>query len=135
MIIDTNVVLDALLFRDPFVHAAAKILGMAERSEIEAFLGATTVTTIDYLIEQSLPEREARAALRHLLELFDVAPVNRAVLERALAMNMRDYEDAVISAAGELVGAEAVVTRNTKDFVKCPLRVLQPDEFLAILKG
>ncbi len=134
-IIDTNVVLDALLSSTPFVQAAAEIFSLAERSEIEAFLVATTVTTIDYLIEQSLPEREARAALHRLLELFDIAPVNRAVLERALAMNLRDYEDAVIAAAGELVGAEAIVTRNPKDFAKCPLRVFQPDEFLAALKG
>ncbi|MDD2708605.1 MAG: hypothetical protein PHV34_11405 [Verrucomicrobiae bacterium] len=50
-------------------------------------------------------------------------------------MNLRDYEDAVLAAAGELVGVEAVVTRNSKDFSKCPLRVFQPDEFLAALKG
>ena len=124
-----------LLARTPFVQPAVEIFGLAERSEIEAFLCATTVTTIDYLIKQSLPEREARSALRQLLELFDIAPVNRSVLDRALDMKMRDYEDAVISAAGELVCAEAVVTRNSKDFVKCPLRVFQPDEFLTVLKG
>jgi len=135
VIIDTNVILDALLSRKPFAKAAVEIFALSEHSEIEAFLCATTVTTIDYFIERSLTEREARNTLRRLLELFDVAPVNRAVLERALAMNMRDYEDAVISAAGELVGAEAIVTRNIKDFVKCPLRVFQPDEFLAALKG
>ncbi len=135
VIIDTNVVLDALLSRSPFAEAAVEIFGLAEHSEIEAFLCATTVTTIDYLIEQSLPEREARSALRRLLDLFDVAPVNRSVLQRALSMNMRDYEDAVIVAAGELIGADAIVTRNAKDFVKCPIRVFQPDEFLAALKG
>ena len=134
-IIDTNVVLDALLARDPFAPAAVAIFSLAEHSEIEAFLCATTVTTVDYFLEQALPEREARKALRQLLGLFEVAPVNRSVLERALALNMRDYEDAVISAAGELVGAEAVVTRNAKDFTKCPLRVFQPDEFLTLLKG
>jgi predicted nucleic acid-binding protein len=135
VIVDTNVVLDALLARTPFVQQAAEIFSLAERSEIEAFLGATTVTTIDYLIGQSLPQREARAALRKLLELFDVAPVNRAVLERALTMNLRDYEDAVLVVAGELVGAEAIVTRNAKDFTKGPLRVFQPDEFLAALRA
>ena len=135
VIIDTNVVLDALLSRAPFDSDAVEILGRVERSEIEAYLCATTVTTIHYFIEQSLSELETRKALQTLLKLFEVAPVNRSVLERALAMNLRDYEDAVISAAGELVGAEAVVTRNAKDFAKSPLRVFQPDEFLATLKG
>lgn len=135
VVIDTNIVLDALLARPPFVQAAAEIFGLAERSEIEAYLCATTVTTIDYLLERALSEREARSALRRLLGLFDVAPVNRLVLERALAMGLRDYEDAVIASAGELVGAEAVVTRNAKDFARCPLRVYQPDEFLAVLRG
>ncbi len=135
MVIDTNVVLDALLARNPFDQAAIEIFGLAERSEIEAFLCATTVTTIDYLLEQSLPERQARSALRRLLELFDVAPVNRSVLERALVMDMRDYEDAVIAGAGELVGAEAVVTRNLKDFVRCPVTVFEPDELLTVVRG
>ncbi len=134
-IIDTNVVLDALLDRSPFAQVATEIFRLTECSEIEAFLCATTVTTIDYFIGQSLTRRESRSALRRLLELFDVAPVNRSVLERALSMDMRDYEDAVIAGAGELVGAETIITRNAKDFVRCPLRVFQPDEFLIALRS
>jgi predicted nucleic acid-binding protein len=135
VIVDTNVVLDALLSRQPFVGHATEIFGLAERSQIEALLCATTVTTIDYFMERSLPRRESRDALQRLLGLFEIAPVNRPVLERALAMSMRDYEDAVLTAAGELVGAEAIVTRNVKDFGRSPLRVFHPDEFLAAMKG
>ena len=134
-LIDTNVVLDALLGRKPFAKYAAAIFALAERSRIEAFLCPTTVTTIDYFMERSLPTPEARKAIGRLLKIFEIAPVNRSVLERALALKMRDYEDAVLIASAELVGAEVIVTRNVKDFVRSPLRIFQPDEFLAALNG
>ena len=46
-ILDTNVVLDVLLARKPFVEPTSKIFSLAEQSEIEGFLCATTVTTVN----------------------------------------------------------------------------------------
>ena len=60
VILDTNVVLDVLLARQPFALAAAKIFALAEQSRIQAWVCATTVTTIDYLLLQSLSRKKAR---------------------------------------------------------------------------
>ncbi len=130
VIVDTNVVLDVLLSRQPFASAAAKVFALTEQSRIEAWVCATTVTTIDYLLSQSLPRDKAREAVRGLLTIFDVALVNKSVLERALASPMRDFEDAVVAEAGVLAGARMIVTRNTRDFSRASLPVLTPQEFL-----
>jgi len=129
-IVDTNVVLDLLLARRPFVLNAAKLFELAERSFIEVWICATTVTTVDYLLSQSLPRNKAREAVHGLLTIFDVALVNRSVLERALASPMRDFEDAVLAEAGALAGARVIITRNTRDFSRSPLPALTPQEFL-----
>jgi len=84
ILVDTNVVLDLLLARKPFVSDAARIFTMVERGSVEDVLCATTFTTIDYLLGQSLSEFEAREAVRKLLSLFEVAPVNRVVLAAAI---------------------------------------------------
>lgn len=131
VMVDTNVVLDLFLARQPFVVAAAEVFGLVERSRIEGLFCATTVTTIHYLLTQNLPGAAAGQALRNLLELFEVAPVNRAVLEEALESKVADFEDAVIDQAGRLAGAEAVITRNQRDFRFATLKVLGPDELLA----
>ena len=135
IVLDTNVVLDVLLAREQFVAAAAEVFALAERSEVEGFLCATTVTTVDYLVGQRLPAADARQAIWRLLSLFDVAVVNRAVIERALRSKIADFEDAVLDEAGQLAGAETIVTRDTKDFRHAQLKVLDPQEFLSHLRS
>lgn len=133
VLVDTNVVLDVLLARRPFVGASAAVFAMIEQSRIEGLLCATTATTLDYLLTRSMPPPAARKTLRRLLELFDIAPVNRAVLEEALKSKITDFEDAVLDQAGRLAGADVVVTRNQRDFRHASLKVLGPDELLASL--
>jgi predicted nucleic acid-binding protein len=134
ILVDTNVVLDLLLDRPPFAESAARVFSLTENSEVEAFLCATTVTTIDYLLTQSMSRPAAKKALQRLLELFEIAPVNRSVIEEALQSRMTDFEDAVLSYAANLVGATAVVTRNTKDFRYSPVKALDPSEFLSVFE-
>ncbi len=130
-ILDTNVVLDVLLAREPFARGAVAIFCLAEESRIDAFLCATTITTVDYLLTRSLPVSKARDALRKLIGLFEIATVNRPVIERALESKIHDFEDAVLDEAGQMAGVTAIVTRNTKDFAGSALKVFEPSEFLA----
>jgi len=134
VIVDTNVVLDVLLARRSFVESASRVFALVEQSRIEASLCATTVTTVDYLLTQSLSRDEGRQALRGLLELFEIAPVNRPVIEEALQSKVKDFEDAVLEQAGRLTGAEAIITRNTKDFRKSSIKALDPTELLSALE-
>jgi predicted nucleic acid-binding protein len=135
VILDTNVVLDLLLAREPFVKSAVDIFCLVETSRIEACLCATTFTTIDYLLTRSLPVSDSRDALKRLISLFEIAPVNRSVIARALACRMNDFEDAVLAEAGHMVGASSIVTRNVKDFAMSGLKVFDPDEFLAVISA
>jgi predicted nucleic acid-binding protein len=135
VIVDTNVVLDVLLEREPFVKAAVDVFCLVEESRIDAFLGATTITTIDYLLTQALPASKVRDTLRKLISLFEIATVNRSVIERALWSKIRDFEDAVLDEAGQMVGVDSVVTRNTKDFAGSALKVFDPYELLAQING
>lgn len=131
VLVDTHVVLDVLLNRTPFVASSAKIFSLTETSEITSYLCATTLTTVDYLLLQSLEKRQSRKALSHLMGMFEVAPVNRTVLESALSSKIKDFEDAVIEQSAVLVGAQIIITRNTKDYKNSVVRALDPIEFLA----
>ena len=128
---DTNVVLDVQLEREPFVQAAVDVFCLVENSRIQAFLCATTITTIDYLLMRSLSAAKARKALWNLVSLFEIATVNRPVIERALDSKIRNFEDAVLDEAGQLAEVESIVTRNMKDFARSALKVFDPTEFLA----
>ena len=128
-------VLDVLLGRDPFVKPAVDLFRLVEESLIDAFICATTVTTIDYLLVKSLPAPKARSALRKLISLFEIATVNRPVIERAIVSKIKDFEDAVLHEAGQLAGVDFVITRNIKDFTGSALKVFEPNEFLALFNS
>lgn len=134
VLIDTNVVLDVLLDRQPFSGAALSIFALVEKPKIEGFLCATTVTTVDYLLGQALTAADARRALQKLFDLFEIAPVNRPVLERALRSRIADFEDAVIEQAAKSAGVDAIVTRNGKDFRKSSVPVFDPAELLSAFR-
>lgn len=84
---------------------------------------------------QSFSPAESREVLHRLLELFEIAPVNRAVIEEALQSKITDFDDAVLAHAGGLVGVDAIITRNTKDFQPATIKALDPIEFLSSLKS
>jgi predicted nucleic acid-binding protein len=128
VLIDTNVVLDVLLAREPFVAASGEVLSRVEAGELTGCVCATTVTTLHYLASQAVGPERALAEVRKVLSLFEVAPVGRSVLESALELGFKDYEDAVLHEAAHQVGAQGIVTRNTRDFKAATLAVYTPEE-------
>ncbi|WP_404783887.1 PIN domain-containing protein [Altericista sp. CCNU0014] len=81
VLFDTNVLLDALLAREPFVEDAAFLLKGIESGQIEGFMSATTVTDVHYLVGRQTrsPETAITAVIR-LLELMEICTVDRNVL-------------------------------------------------------
>ena len=132
---DTNVILDVLLDREPFSMDTALLLSHVERSEITGFLCATTVTTIHYLLTKALGYQAALRHITSLLSLFSVAPVNRMVLENAIAAQFNDFEDAVLFEAASHAGAKYIVTRNIADFKNSTLPVFSPREFVNVFES
>lgn len=136
LLFDTNVVLDVLMSRAPHVVPAARLFVHAEqRTALTGLLGATSVTTIHYLLRKSLGAVSTRKHMWTLLRLFEVAPVTRDTLSDALNLSFSDFEDAVLHEAARLAGATGIVTRDAGGFRKATLRVYTPAEALQALEG
>ncbi len=130
VLIDTNVVLDLLLDRQPFSEAAAQLFSKIEDGSLTGFMGATTVTTIHYIATKSIGNEKALQEINKLFSMFEIAPVDRVVLEKALKTILPDFEDAVLYEAGKRVGVEAIVTRDSEGFDRSTCPVYSPDDFL-----
>ena len=129
---DTNVVLDVLLDRKAFVNDSALLLDRVERGAITGLLCATTITTLACLAGKAVGKRQATQQIRQLLTLFEVAPVTRAVLDGALASKAPDFENAVLAEAALQAGAQAIITRNLRDFAHSPVRAHTPAQWRAM---
>jgi hypothetical protein len=75
----------------------------------------------------------ARVALSELLSFLSVATVDQTVIEQALKLPYRDFEDAVQMMAAVRTGAEYLVTRNVRDYESGPLPAIQPVELLPLV--
>lgn len=128
ILLDVNVILDVLLDRKPHVDPSAAVWAAVETGRAQGFLSAHAITTVHYLNARAAGARVARDTTEALLAVFDVAVVDEAVMRSALALNWRDFEDAVTAAAAQRSRCAAIVTRNTGDFKKSPVRVLTPVE-------
>jgi predicted nucleic acid-binding protein len=133
VLLDTNVILDLLLDREPFADDAAQLISMVERCDIEGFLGATTITTIHYLLTKELGAKKAIQHIRVLLSLFEIASVHRVVIEGALDFKSIDFEDAVLDEAAFHAGVQYIVTRDVSGFKTSRLPVYSPNEFISML--
>lgn len=133
ILFDTNIVLDVLMDRLPYSDAAVELFSKVENGTIIGYLCGTTITTVFYLATKTVGTAKAKEEIGKLLSLFEVAPVNRSVLESALALNFDNYEDAVIHEAACHVGADAIVTRNQKDFRNSRVSIYSSEEMAKIL--
>ena len=131
ILLDTNVVLDLLLARKPFVAYAREIFVLIENGEIEGYLCANTVTTLHYLTGREKNKEEANEIISELLSLFEVTLVDKKVLTEATANNGIDYEDSVIYTSAFHHGVEIIITRDKKGFKNSKISMLTPQEFLA----
>ena len=95
-------------------------------------LCATTITTLAYLAGKAVGKAQAARQIEELLILFEVAPVTRAVLDGALKSKASDFEDAVLAEAALLAGAQAIITRNLRDFAHSPVRAHTPAQWIAM---
>jgi predicted nucleic acid-binding protein len=135
VLLDTNVILDVLLDREPWVASAKEVWLRVEAGEIQASLGATTLTNVFYIVRKAKGIAVARTAVGDLLKTFSVCTVDGPALKSALGKPMNDYEDALQDAAAELTGIATIVTRNKLDFAGSSRRIIDAAELVAELNA
>jgi predicted nucleic acid-binding protein len=124
ILIDTDVLLDVALAREPHLEASADVLRWAE-AQGTAAVSWHTLLNCAYLLKGG-----GRAFLEHLLDIVQVAPVGTLDARRALQLPMNDLEDAFQAAAALAWQADFIVTRNVRDYAKSPVPALTPVAFL-----
>lgn len=134
ILVDTNVVLDVMLDRKPFSLHAAKLFSKVESKKLVGFLGATTITTIYYIARRTVGSDQAKTEIDKLFKLFEIAPIDKLILESGVKSEIADFEDAVLYESGKNIEVDAIVTRNPKDFKTGTLPVYSPEELLKLLE-
>lgn len=130
--LDTNVILDVLMKREPFLQASYATLKKLLESEAEVYISASTFTDIYYLLRKALGNRQDTVlALTDLLHIVSIADVRFSDIEKALISEIDDVEDALLVEVAVRLKADLILTRNTKVFVKSSIKAMTPSQFLS----
>ncbi len=132
---DTNVVLAFLQERSPFVEDAARLFERMDAGKIEGFIAATTITNIYYIVRRVAGVKIAEDAIAQVLTDLNICAVDRTVLEQAIVLNFRDFEDAVQYVCAVRHQVNVIVTRDASGFVDAEIRVMSPKELNTLLSN
>jgi len=132
ILLDTNIILDLLLKREPFIHSAKEIFLLIENGSLDGFISASSITTIHYLVEKSLSKQEADKSIDILLQIFNISPIDKQVLKDAVTNNGSDFEDSVIYTSAYYSKIDFIITRDKKGFTKSKVKTIEPNDFLAL---
>jgi len=130
VLLDTNVVLDVLLERQPYYSASSRIFTLSSKRDIQLFITSTIVTDLYYIVSRILSKKKAKDFLVSLLNIVDICGVEKRIILDAMDSDFKDLEDAVQYFAAMVKNIDIILTRNKKDFKPSKIIVLTPAEFL-----
>jgi predicted nucleic acid-binding protein len=125
ILIDTNVLLDFALGREPFLADSKQVLKWARDNPGEASVAWHSLSNLAYLVSG-----DVRGFLQDLLSYVEVPSVGTSDAVQALHFPMSDIEDAMQAAAALAFRAQWIVTRNERDYRNSPAPALSPAKFL-----
>jgi predicted nucleic acid-binding protein len=130
VLIDTNIIVDVALDRDPFFTDSEQVLRFVEQQQIQGYVSASTFSDLYYIIRKVKGHSWTLQFLQRMVTLCQVATVKDTTINMALTVNFRDFEDAIQYSAGVLNHLDAIITRNKSDFTVTTPRIMTPEDLI-----
>ena len=135
ILIDTNVLLDYLLTREPFYEDAARIVLACADGKVKGCIAAHSISNMFFIVRKDYNVKERRELLINLCSIFDVEGIDKAKLLAGLQNeDFSDFEDCLQEECAVNVMADYIVTRNPKDFEKSRVKVIDPEGLILLLQ-
>jgi len=135
VLLDTNVLLDAILQRPPWHKDADAIIQASALGQVGCAATTHALTTVFYVSRKVVGTPTARTAVHQALSAYTILPIDKQTLLDADALPGTDFEDNVVIAAAVIAAVDAIVTRNVADFAHSPIPVWEPAALLKRLPG
>ena len=130
VLLDTNIVLDALLDREPWNTAARAIWQAHLNNQLAAHITASTLTDIFYVARRHADSDRAQQAIHTCLDQLHVISVGYNELQAATALGGNGFEDNVQIACATAANLDAIVTRDPSGFSHGVIEAVEPQTIL-----
>ena len=127
--LDTNVILDFFLEREPFYYDALKLWAACEEGAVDGYVSALTINNVHYIAQRIKNPTTAMIAVRGILDVFNVVPLDTELLRRAADLHDRDYEDDIQLQSAVKAGCSHLFTRDPTHFHSKAIAIVPPSSF------
>lgn len=135
VLVDTNVIIDFLLTREPFFAASSEVITKCAKRELAGYIAFHSIPNLWYILRKT-PEDKRREWISDICSFLRVVGASHEEVLRAVEMKeFRDFEDCLQDRCAKGVNAEYIITRNTADFTNSEVSAVIPEDFLEILKN
>lgn len=133
--IDTNILLDVLCKREPFVDDALTLFDLSIDGKIDLIVSDLTLANVKYITRKELSIKKFYEVMLTFRPVLAIVPIGEVAVDKALALQADDFEDALQYFSAAQATADFLVTRNIKDFGFANMNVCTPHDFLEAYKG
>lgn len=129
LMIDTNIILDVIIKRQPFYTCSRQVLKLCENKEISGFVSASSITDLYYIIHKYIHDNEKTYGyLGYILDIVKVLPVTNADVLTAFQKRASDFEDCLLATCAKTNQCDGIVTRNADDYKEFEVTVYSPED-------
>ena len=129
--VDSDVIIDFFTDREPFANPASKIFELNELGIIQIYISAVSLNNIYYIVRKFIGHKETIKVVEELVEISEIIGTTKKEIVQSLKNDFKDYEDSVqYSSALNIKGLEAIITRNTKDYVKAKIAIFTAENYI-----
>lgn len=133
ILVDTNVLLDYLLTRDPFYEDAKNIILLCVAGKAHGCIAAHSIPNMFFILRKDYHAKERREVLTNLCSIFDVEGIDKEKLLAGLENeSFSDFEDCLQMECAKSYGADYIITRNVSDYGTSEVKAIMPKDYLKL---
>jgi predicted nucleic acid-binding protein len=132
--IDSDIILDLVLKRDPFFVDSQRLLSLIERNYFSGFTSSLILANCYYIIANNKDKKTALKTISKLRSILKVLPFTNKEIGESLNSNITDFEDGVQYFIALNNDISNLITRNISDYKGLDINVLTPKDFLNLEK-
>jgi predicted nucleic acid-binding protein len=133
LFIDSDVLLDMLLNRDPFWGYTQLLLLESHNRAIKLSTSALVIANVNYILGKKIGALAAKNTIRTLVKRINILSFEHDIIELALISGFNDLEDGIQYLIAKRYNCDVIITRNIKDYKQSTIPVLTSEQFLSTL--
>lgn len=135
ILVDTNIILDIFMNREPYADEARFIMTKCADREIIGYLAAHSIPNLFYILRKTYSQKERRRLIKNLCDIFRISDLNAEKIISAVENEeFSDFEDCLQEECAVEAMADYIVTRNPDDYKMSRIKVIEPEKFVKLLR-